>query len=225
MIKIGIFALALVALSGMASAATVAFGTFSFANFGTGAVTFTNTPAGNSLGANTSQIVLPGQIITSLLPMYLGETNSFCNTTDCGAGIQGPDPTGRLFAGESLAFQGGTNTINIAGGLASAIDFLFSSGVSADRYGFLATGPGVVTTPLPGFLLISYAGNFTDANGFFFGQSGAVSFTFTQASPGATVAETASFSTPAAPEPASMALIGGGLIAIGLVARKTRKKA
>jgi hypothetical protein len=211
----------------MASAATTAFGTYDFSNFGTGNVTFTNTPSGNVLGANTTQIVLPGQIITGLPQNYLGQPNSFCNATDCG-GINGPDLNGRLAVGQSLLFEGGTNTINISGGLASLIDFLFSNGTNLpDRYEFLATGLGKVTPfssgPFSG-LIISYTGTFTDSQGFFFNQTAQVGFTFTQAAAGATVGESASFSTPSAvaPEPVSMALIGGGVVVIGLVARKKR---
>jgi hypothetical protein len=213
----------------MASAATTAFGTYSFSNFGTGNVTFTDTPPGNVLGANTTQIVLPGQIITSLTPTYQGQPNSFCNAADCG-GINGPDPTGRLAVGQSLAFLGGTNTINISAGLASLIDFLSSNATTPiDRYEFLANGLGKVTTMSVGgssFLFISYSGNFTDSSGFFFDQAAQVAFTFTQASAGATVGETANFSTPVpvVPEPASTALIGGGVVAIGLVARKKRDR-
>jgi hypothetical protein len=225
-LKNGIAVLTFMALSGMASAATMAFGTFSFSNFGTGDVTFTDTPPGNAIGPNTTQIMLPGQIITSLTPTYNGNPNSFCNAADCG-GINGPDPTGRLAVGQSLLFQGGSNVLNIAGGLASTIDFLFSNGTTpVDRYEFLASGPGQVTTASFGsssFLFISYTGNFTDAAGFYTNQPAVVSFTFTQASPGATVGESASFSTPPIPEPATMGLIGGGLVAIGLVARKKKK--
>ena len=224
--KLGITALAVVAVSGMAGAAQTAYGTFAFSNFGTGDVTFTDSPAGSTIGATTTQIVLPGQIITSLTPTYLGNPNSFCNAGECG-GVNGPDPLGRLFVGNSLLFLGGTNTINIAGGLASLVDFQFSSGTTpVDRYEFDALLPGQVTTfgfGSSSFLLISYRGTFSDSAGFFTPQSAAVSFTFTQSSPGATVGESASFSTPAVPEPATMALIGGGLVVIGLVARKKRK--
>jgi len=226
MIQLGIAVLSLVVLSGPAGATTSAFSTFSFSNFGTGDVTFTNTPAGNTLGANTTQLVLPNQIITSLTSTYLGNPNSFCNAADCG-GINGPDPTGRLATGNSLLFLGGSNTVNLAGGLASAIDFEFSSGTTPlYRYEFLASGPGDVTTMTVGsssFLFITYDGIFTDASGFFNSQSAEVSFTFTQASPGATLGEVASFSTAPVPQPASMALIGSGLILIGLIARKKEK--
>src|SRR5205814_765282 len=90
-LRYGIIGISLAALTSVAGAAQIAFGTFSFSNFGTGDVTFTNSPAGNTLGGNTTQIVLPGQIITSLTPIYLGQQNSFCNAGDCG-GIAGPDP-------------------------------------------------------------------------------------------------------------------------------------
>ncbi len=226
LLKLGIITMSLVAVSGLAGAAQVAYGTFAFSNFGTGDVLFTDNPANNVLGATTTQIVLPGQIITSISPTYNFNPNSFCNATDCG-GINGPDPNGRLGVGQALSFQSGTNTINISGGLASAIDFLFSSGTTPTfRYEFLANGPGEVTTTNFGgstFLFISYRGQFTDAAGFFNNQEAIVSFTFTQSSPGATVGETASFSTPPVPEPASMALIGGGLVLIGLIARKRKK--
>lgn len=221
-LKTGIIILSLVSVSGIAGAATMAFGAFDFSNFGTGDVLFTNTPAGNVLGPNTTQIVLPGQIITSLTSTFLGNPNSFCNATDCG-GINGPDPTGRLAIGESLLFQGGTNTIDIAGGLASAIDYRFSNATTpVDRYEFLANGAGDVSTFSVGgssFLLISYAGSFTDSAGFFTNEAAQVSFTFTQASAGATVGETASFSTPQAatvPEPESLVLLSLTLCGFGL---------
>lgn len=223
MLRFGIIALAVLALSGTAGAAQMAFGTFSFAN--SGSVGFTDTPSGNTLGSTTTQIVLPTQTITGLDNQYLGQTNSFCNSTECLA--PGPDPNGQLHTTQSLLFLGGTNTINIASGLGSMIDFQFSSGTTpADRYEFVAMSPGQVTAFSFGgssFLFITYDGNFTDSTGFFLGQSAVVSFTFTQASPGAAVGESASFSTPAVPEPASMALIGGGLVLISLLARRKRK--
>src|SRR5262249_14314372 len=91
-----------------------------------------------------------------------------------------------------------------------------------------ASGPGDVTTMTVGsgsFLFISYDGIFTDGSGFFNSQSAEVSFTFTQASPGSTLGEVASFSTAAAavPQPASLAPIGSRLVLVGLIARKKEK--
>ena len=214
--KFGIVALSFVALPGMASAATMAFGTFSFGpSLGT-EFTFTNTPAGNSLGSQTTQIVLPAQFVASIPATYLFNPNSFS--------AAGPDPSGILASGQSLSFLAGTDTINISGGLASALDFVFSSGTTpVNRYEFISTGQGVVLAS-PGFVNITYDGQFTDAAGFFNTQTARVTITFTQAGPGGATFEGGSFSTPAVPEPASMALIGGGLVAIGLVARQKKKK-
>jgi hypothetical protein len=206
------------AFSSVSFAGIVANGTFSFTNTG-GVISYTP-PGGSLLAATTVTIPTPTatggacpgvcEEINTLPPTYLTLQNDFA------AGGNTP-----LAINQSVTFNNYTFDLTFA----SLPIFHFTT-ENGNRFTFQATTGSKGTSSIGNtdFLNVSYNGFFSDSGGLYNVGSASLSLTFTQTG-GVTgaVGYAGTFATPptsGAPEPATMAMLGGALVALGVAGRK-----
>jgi hypothetical protein len=213
------------AFSSVSFAGILANGSFGFNSTG-GTVTYTGAglistattisiPVPNSSGASCGVATNVCEQITSIPSTYLTLQNDFATG--------GHTP---LAINNDIQFNNYTFDLSFA----TLPIFTFTpTTVPADRFTFTATFAQKSGADLGGggsFLNVTYIGVFSDAGGTYDPQGAALSLTFNQTG-GATgtVTYAGTFATPptpgtGTPEPATMAMLGSALVALGVAGRK-----
>lgn len=212
---------ATLAFSSVSFAGILANGSFSFTNTG-GLITYS--PSSPNLLINASSVSIPVPTATggacpgvceevnTIPPTYLTLQNDFA--------VGGHTP---LAINQSVTFN--TYTFDLT--FASLPTFTFTT-ETGNRFTFVATAGAKGTSSSLGtdFLNVAYTGTFSDSLGTYNPGAASLSLSFNQ-SGGATgaVAYSGTFATPpqpgtGTPEPATMAMLGSALVALGVAGRK-----
>jgi hypothetical protein len=207
------------AFSSVSFAGIVANGSFSFTNTG-GLISYTPASPGLLINATTVSIPVPTatggacpgicEEINTIPPTYLTLQNDFA-----------PGGHTPLAINQSVTFNSYTFDLTFA----SLPIFTFTT-ETGNRFTFQATS-GQKNSASAGntdFLNVSYNGFFSDSLGTYDTASASLAMSFNQTG-GATgaVAYSGTFATPptsGAPEPATMAMLGTALVALGVAGRK-----
>jgi hypothetical protein len=199
------FAVPLLALgvTAIASAGPIANATFSFNK--TGSVSYT----GTNLGTSTS-ITLPATLNVDDVPLtYLGSPNDFLGESVLGSVMISP-----------LAITG--YTVGVTSPFVQLAFLSFASGtMPSDRFTFDAQTVRGISGNADLQLQLIFTGLFNDSLGeYTSGELASVSLIFTSDSPTSAIGFAGTFSTPPqpsdVPEPATMALLGGALLVVGV---------